>query len=61
MPYRLIMIDIKDNKMEIRPLTADNPKSEFGLEDRTIERKGKMLAKKLEKFDDVKKCYIQHY
>ena len=61
MPYKLIYISNEDKKTEIKPLSCDNPNSEFGFEDNSIERKGRALAKKIEKFDDVKKCYNEHY
>ena len=61
MPYKLVMIDVNDKKTELKNLACDNSNSEFGFEDNSIERKGRALAKKIEKFDDVKKCYIEHY
>lgn len=61
MPYKLVMINIKDEKTELKPLVCDSSSSKFGLEDNSIKRKGLTLAKKIEKFDDVKKCYIEHY
>ena len=32
MPYKLIYISNEDKKTEIKPLSCDNPNSEFGFE-----------------------------
>jgi hypothetical protein len=61
MPYKMVCIEKNGKRTEMKPLAFDNPKSLFVFEDRTIERKGKILAKKMKKFEDVQDCYIEHY
>jgi hypothetical protein len=61
MPYRMIMINKEDKKTVIEKLAFDNPNSEFKFEDKTIFRKGMIICKKIEKYEDIKKCYIEHY
>ena len=61
MPYKLVLIDSKNIRTELKPLSFDNPKSEFGFEDRKIKQKVSVLAKKIKKFADVLDCFVEHY
>lgn len=60
MPYSLVFIENR-TRSEMKPLQCDNPKSQYGLEDRSIKRKGERWAKILtERFDGLE-CHVEHY
>ncbi|AFN37546.1 hypothetical protein pp2_313 [Vibrio phage phi-pp2] len=59
--YRLVMVMNDSTVVKSSALACDNNKSEFGYEDRSIERKAKMLAKRIEKFDDVDSCKVEQF
>ena len=61
MPYKMIYIRKDGKRIEIKPLAFDNPKSEFGFEDRKIERKCSNLAAYIKKLEHVNDCYVEHY
>lgn len=42
------------------PITCDNPRSQFGFEDRTIKRKADKLAKQLERRETDLKVKVIH-
>ena len=61
MPYSLVFEYTNGQRQEIKPLCCDNPKSIYGHEDRSIERKAKKLAARLtNRFDDLE-CSVLHY
>ncbi|QIW90699.1 UNVERIFIED_ORG: hypothetical protein GCAPEGMB_00366 [Vibrio phage V07] len=59
--YRLVMVMNDSTVVKSSALACDNNKSEFGYEDRSIERKAKMLARRIEKFDDVDSCKVEQF
>ena len=61
MPYKMVYIKQNGERIEICPLAFDNPNSEFGLEDRKIERKCSKLAAYLKKQSHINDCYVEHY
>lgn len=60
MPYSLVFIE-DGERAEIKPLCNDNPKSEYGFEDRKIERKGKRMAAILTKDHAGLECFVEYY
>ena len=61
MPYSLVF-KYSDGKVgEIKPLCADNPKSEFNFEDRRILQKADRWSKELTKAHDDLECSVKHY
>ena len=61
MPYSLVFEFTNGKVNEIKPLCCDNPKSHYGFEDLSIERKAKKWAAELNKrFDDIK-CRVKYY
>jgi len=60
MPYSIIFKD-EMGVSEIKPIACDNPRSVFGLEDRSIEVKAKKLASHLTKRFPGLECSVTHY
>lgn len=64
MPYALCFVDSdNERKVSIAPLACDNPASPFGFEDKSIERKALLLAKKINKMaiGSHNPCTVYHY
>jgi len=60
MPYKIVFIEGGD-RVEIGPLACDNPKSEYGFNDKSIERKAKRLAAKYMKDFSGLECFVENY
>lgn len=60
MPYALVFIENGERK-EIKPLACNNPKSEYGFEDRRIYQEGKKYTSKMQKRFKGLECFIEHY
>jgi hypothetical protein len=61
MPYSLIFKYSDGTVGGLKPLACDNPKSIYGFEDKSIERKAEHLAAELTKRYDDLECYVVHY
>ncbi|CAL9976791.1 hypothetical protein VPHK567_0209 [Vibrio phage K567] len=61
MPYAIILTNTNGETCEIKPLVNNSLKSEYGLECRKIQQNAALLAKRIEKFDDVESCVVKHY
>lgn len=61
MPYSLVFKYSDGIIREIKPLAADNPRSEFNFEDRRIMQKATRWAKELSKAHDDLECSVKHY
>jgi len=60
MPYAMKLTDTNGETTEIKPL-VNNSYSEFGLECRKIHQNATLIAKRIEKYDDVESCVVYHY
>ena len=61
MPYRLIFKYDNGNIGIMKSIACDNPKSKYGFEDRSIERKATKWARRLSQRFDYLECTVEHY